>query len=265
MIAYDGTTDNNLRYIGANPNNYVYFNCTNYSSSDDDTCELWRIIGVFNENSHGRSGENLVKIIRNDVLEEAALGNYNLEESTLITNLNGNYLSQSGNYAINGITYSSRDMIEMVTWKTGDIAYQSSTPNIAYEGERGDYSVPGYPGKVDGKVALMYASDYGFATGGSSSVSRDVCLSQYMVNWYDNYIDCKTNNWLYDANGEDQLTITMNNSPQSVVGFGNRYSQYITYYYSNYSSSIRPSLYLKENVTIVGGDGTKENPYRLSL
>ena len=39
--------DNNIRYIGANPNNYVYFNCSDYNNQSDSTCEKWRIIGVF--------------------------------------------------------------------------------------------------------------------------------------------------------------------------------------------------------------------------
>ena len=64
--------DNNVRYIGANPSNYVYFNCSDYNNPTADTCELWRIIGVFNNvtKSDG-SKENLVKIIRAD-----SLGNY---------------------------------------------------------------------------------------------------------------------------------------------------------------------------------------------
>ena len=64
--------DNNIRYIGKDPNNYVYFNCSDYSNPTADTCELWRIIGVFNNvtKSDGTK-ENLVKIIRND-----SLGNY---------------------------------------------------------------------------------------------------------------------------------------------------------------------------------------------
>ena len=41
-LAYDETVDNNLRYIGANPNNYVSFNV-----------ELWRIIGVMNNIDDG--------------------------------------------------------------------------------------------------------------------------------------------------------------------------------------------------------------------
>ena len=45
-----GTEDNNLRYIGNKPNNYIYFNCstTDENEMNDTTCEKWRIVGVFN-------------------------------------------------------------------------------------------------------------------------------------------------------------------------------------------------------------------------
>ena len=58
-LAYDGTTDNNLRYIGANPNNYVTFNN-----------ELWRIIGWMNHVDDGSQASSL-KIIRG-----SSIGNY---------------------------------------------------------------------------------------------------------------------------------------------------------------------------------------------
>jgi len=46
-LLYDETIDNNLRYVGASPNNYVLFND-----------ELWRVIGVMNnvEDESGESG-----------------------------------------------------------------------------------------------------------------------------------------------------------------------------------------------------------------
>ena len=44
----DNTVDENIRYYGSNPNNYVSFNN-----------ELWRIIGVFGNN---------VKLVRKDIL-----------------------------------------------------------------------------------------------------------------------------------------------------------------------------------------------------
>ena len=54
----DATTDNNLRYVGSNPNNYVEFNG-----------ELWRIIGVMNnvKTSTGTT-TTLLKIKRAEVL-----------------------------------------------------------------------------------------------------------------------------------------------------------------------------------------------------
>ena len=61
--------DNNIRYIGANPNNYVYFNCGDYNNQSDSTCEKWRIIGVFkNMTKSDGTKEDLIKIIRADSL-----------------------------------------------------------------------------------------------------------------------------------------------------------------------------------------------------
>ena len=72
QIATDDA-DNNIRYIGANPNNYVYFNCSDYSNQSDSTCEKWRIIGIFkNITKEDGSKANLVKIIRDDSLESIA-------------------------------------------------------------------------------------------------------------------------------------------------------------------------------------------------
>ena len=64
--------DNNIRYIGADPSNYVYFNCSDYSNQSDSTCEKWRIIGVFkNMTKEDGSQADLVKIVR-----ESSLGGF---------------------------------------------------------------------------------------------------------------------------------------------------------------------------------------------
>ena len=74
QIALDDP-DNNIRYIGANPNNYVYFNCSDYSNQSDSTCEKWRIIGVFkNVTKEDGTKEDLVKIVKDD-----SLGNISLD------------------------------------------------------------------------------------------------------------------------------------------------------------------------------------------
>ena len=86
MFATDDP-DNNIRYIGKDPSNYVYFNCSDYNNPTADTCELWRIIGVFNNvtKSDG-SKENLVKIIRAD-----SLGNYSWDNKDTSTGAETKY------------------------------------------------------------------------------------------------------------------------------------------------------------------------------
>ena len=74
-------TAGNIRYYGASPNNYIYFNCSDYNNQTSSTCETWRIIGVFDGN---------VKIMRNENIGIMAYDNDN-EDTYLqsIANDNG--------------------------------------------------------------------------------------------------------------------------------------------------------------------------------
>ena len=70
--------DSNIRYIGKDPNNYVYFNCDDYSNQSDSTCEKWRIIGIFkNITKEDGSQTNLVKVVR-----ESSLGSFSWDYKT---------------------------------------------------------------------------------------------------------------------------------------------------------------------------------------
>ena len=270
MLAYDGTVDNNLRYIGADPNNYVYFNCDDYDSPSNSTCELWRIIGIFNENSHGISGEKLVKLIRNDsigVLNWDDAGTNNWRTASLQKTLNGDYLNGSGSYASNGIKNDiTRNMIANVTWKLGGTAnYTSASNGLAshwYGYERGTTVYSRRPTTWQGKIALMYPSDYGYATSGGSTTNREACLAKELFNW-DSYSDCKSNDWLF--NNTSQWTLTPNSRYSYGVFLVNDTGYGINYYYANYSYGVRPSVYLTSNVNISGGDGTMNNPYTLKV
>ena len=65
-------TAGNIRYYGANPNNYIYFNCDDYSNQTSSTCEVWRIIGVF---------DGKIKIVRS-----SSIGSYSWDTSASSTN-----------------------------------------------------------------------------------------------------------------------------------------------------------------------------------
>ena len=268
ILAYDGTEDNNLRYIGADPDNYVYFNCSDYANPSSSTCELWRIIGIFDENSHGISGEKLIKIIKYDL--DDVLNRYGLawdsdnvnnwSTSSLQDTLNGDYLNRTGDYNSTGITAATRDMIETVTWKLGGRSNANATAATFYTAERGTTVYSGRPTTWPGKIALIYPSDYGYATSGGST-GRDTCLSYTLNNWR-NYSNCYNNDWLYTRAYYWTLTPNSRNSNSvfSVLSNGS-----VDDYRVNNSYGVLPSLYLTPDVSITGGTGTEANPDTLSL
>ncbi len=266
MLAYDETADNNLRYIGANPNNYVYFNCDDYNNPSSSTCELWRIIGIFNENSHGISGEKLIKIIRSNSLGNIAWDDANTNNwstASLQKTLNGDYLNGKGTYASTGIKNdTTRNMIANIIWKLGGHPTHEATSTAFYTSERGTTVYSGRPTTWQGKVALMYPSDYGYATTGGTVTNREVCLATDLNGWAA-YSDCYNNSWLY-SNIDNIWTLTPKSSENDEVfaTFTDALFYYQSANYTNYA--IYPSLYLSLEVSITGGDGTQSNPYTLS-
>ena len=94
--------DNNIRYIGANPNNYVYFNCDDYNNQTSDTCELWRIIGVFNniEKEDGTK-ENLIKIVRNENIGAYAWDNKDTTSGAETDHGSNDWTTARLNYLLN--------------------------------------------------------------------------------------------------------------------------------------------------------------------
>ncbi|MDD4187807.1 MAG: DUF6273 domain-containing protein [Bacilli bacterium] len=229
--------ENGYRYEGIDPNNYVTFNN-----------ETWRIIGVFDDYTHGITGENLVKLIKAD-----SIGNYawdsgsvnNWNTSSLKTYLNGDYYTS--------INQASKSLIENVTWKLGGLEEFDSPVSIFYVAERGTTVYSGNPTTEKGYVGLMYPSDYAYASL-SSTCARTTNLSAY------NKPGCYNQNWLYLGTSEWTITPHSGYSDSAFlvfsVGIG---------YDSNtfYSAGVRPSLYLKSSTTIIDGNGTADNPYVL--
>ena len=257
--------DNNIRYIGAEPNNYVYFNCSDYSNQNDSTCEKWRIIGVFkNITKENGSKEDLAKIIRDDSLGDIKwdFSVSDWTKASLQTTLNGTYYN--GTYTTGAFKNdSTRNAIESVVWNLGGIStFNDLTASMFYENERGTTVYNGRPTTWTGKIAIMYPSDYGYATSGNSTTDRTTCLAKELYNW-NSASDCYSNDYLYKAS-YSQWTLTPGSSYSyhatlvDMDGYVHGFSVRITY-------GVRPATFLKSNISIANGDGTSSSPYQLKL
>ena len=181
--------------------------------------------------------------------------------ASLSESLNGSYLNGSSLGSGKGITKATKDMIATVTWKLGGVDSFSNTTSTFYTAERGtDVYSSSKPTEWKGKIALIYPSDYGYATNGGST-GRDTCLSYTLNNWR-NYSNCYNNDWLYTRAYYWTLTPNSRNSNSvfSVLSNGS-----VDDYRVNNSYGVLPSLYLTPDVSITGGTGTEANPDTLSL
>ncbi len=284
-------TAGNIRYYGASPNNYVYFNCDSYPSTN---CELWRIIGVF---------DGKIKLMRNstigsyswDTSASAVNSGYGVNEwsqADLMKLLNPGhesesvggslyYNSKSGtcysgqsnatkscNFTSTGIKNDvTRNMIAETTWNLGWWDTSSIYSNVMYEKERGTTVISNPSDGITrtttwtGKIALPYPSDYGYAT----DLSK---CSQVLYNYAsstDSYA-CRSNDWMYPILGtsnwgrlltpvSDYADVAFDVNSMSYVNSGHRVCN---------AYGVAPVLYLGSDQDIVSGDGLQSNPYKLT-
>ena len=247
------------RYRGASPKNYVTFNN-----------ETWRILGVFPTDDGTGNIENRIKLIK-----DQSIGNYqwnttqvtstssynNWTGATLMKYLNATYYNSL-------INNNSIDMVDDVKYYLGgykDVI--TPTPITIYEFERkingsGTYFFGTNPTNWIGKVALMTASDYGYAT--------ENCEDKLLYNsdTTKGIIGCNSTNWLYNIKTNEWLlnqyanSSTANTSVYYILNNGQIHGIGSSI---NNSFSTRPVLYLKPEVMIESGDGTSSNPYKLSF
>ena len=133
-------------------------------------------------------------------------------------------------------------MIQMIYTEKGKIVYQKANDGIERQ-----TAWKGY-------VALMYPSDYGYA-------AAKTCKSNlFDYNQDDNCVI--TGNWLYNG-GEAEWLITPDSDDADCAWY---FTDYVSLGDSTTNHNVvRPTLYLKSNVKITGGDGTKDVPYELSM
>ena len=277
---------NNIRYYGASPNNYIYFNCSNYSNQSSSTCETWRIIGVF---------DGKIKLIRNESIGEYSWDNKNVStgaendygkndwtDARLMKLLNPGYESKttggslyynakSGNcysgqsnatkacnFTSTGIkNATTRNLISDTIYYLGGHNSFSVYPNQIYEKERGTTVYSGRPTEWTGKIALAYPSDYGYAA--------DLGKCSQNLNNYNNST-CTSNNWMKAIVAPNYGWLL---TPRSGIA-SNVWYVYSSggVYYNSYvynASGVAPVLFLNSDANVKSGTGTSSDPYQISV
>ena len=263
-LKIDNTSDENMRYYGSNPNNYVIFNN-----------ELWRIIGVFGNN---------VKLIRKDSLgrfswdssESNVNGGWGVNEwsqSALKNYLNTMYYGGTSVTCYNGqnkkevtcpankLDNTSKSLIDNYTWNTGAIELGKASDTLAfYKDERGNLTGLINNDTVErtttwpGYIGLPYATDWAYASG------NDICEVNMRSKDSSNKYICLNDNWM--SKGEEYWTLSPRASNVNGIWM---VSNFVSVWSNSASSpyALHPSIYLKNNVQIISGTGTSSDPYIL--
>ena len=293
------TTDldgGNIRYYGASPNNYIYFNCSDYSNQTSSTCETWRIIGVFDgklklirgsqigkyswdnkntstgaENDAGKNDwttARLMKLLNPSNYYKVDSNDNNLGQSLYYNSASGKCYSGQNNATVDcdftstGIKNAeTRNMIAETTYNLGGWNSNSVYSNQIYEYERGTTVYSGRPTTWKGKIALAYPSDYGYAA------DLNQCKDKTLYD-YDNRT-CTSNNWMkaiITNNGSNTGWLLTPNSGNSYYAWYVDSVGYVSNYSIAYSAfGAVPVLSLSSELGIEsGGDGSSSKPYKLS-
>lgn len=259
------------RFTGDNSltkNNYVYFNCSDTSDQSASTCSLYRIIGKFTvENGYGVF-ENRLKLISVEEIKAPAPnagkwdanGSNDWTKSSLKDYLNTTFYAS--------INEKYRALIGDTKYYLGGAPNANVTRSQMYNYERkasNDTINYYHPYNEDstywiGKVALPYASDFGYATEKASCDS--VNLSNYNT---DESVNGCGNNWIWriDYSPSPSWLITQVSSKYNDAYYIDNTGMSESASVSGSDEPAHPVFYLTSTAEIVGGDGSIGNPYKL--
>ena len=270
-------------------NNYIYFNCSDYSNQSSSTCETWRIIGVF---------DGKVKIMRGSQIGSyswdssasdinSGVGVNKWSQADLMKLLNSGYDSESVGGSLywnakSGTCYSgeknattscnftstglkndtTRNMIAETTYYTRGHNDNNIYVDAMYDKERvsGTVYVSASPLTWTGKVAIPYPSDYGYAT--------DLSLCQKQLGYYHD-ATCTANNWMLNIvtnnGGNYGWLLTQNSNGPGIAwrvyssgGVDSSSFAYLAF-------GVVPVLYLDSKLVIGSGSGSSSAPYQLTV
>ncbi len=298
-----GINAGNIRYYGASPNNYIYFNCSDYSNQSSSTCETWRIIGVF---------DGKVKLIRNKSIGKmeydndkedtylqsiastegnnntAELLNYNINDEETIIKLapeqtggkgQNDYSKSSlqkilNNYYYNSLKYTGNSTYNFASTGIKNDTTRNMIADITYNLGGQNYTEV-YPNQI-------YTNERGTAvpSGNATTWTGKIAIPYLSDYGYatdlskcqkqlDSYNDttCALNNWVKNVitNNGTILWVLAPDCSSNVTWYVSSSGSIVTYGDQSESHSITPVLYLNSKLTIKSGTGSSSTPYQLSL
>ena len=290
----------NIRYYGANPNNYIYFNCSDYSNQSSSTCETWRIIGVF---------DGKIKIMRNEIIgsisydddrertylqsivrdnngnnSRVELLKYNISDENIIIKLapspegtESNDYSKSSlqkilnNYYYNGLTYTGASTYDFTSTGFKNDATRNLAANITYNLGGWSSSLV-YPNQIYSyeRGKTVYSGNATTWTGkiavpypSDYGYAADLSLCQKRLNSYGDA------NWMKNIITNNGANYGWLLTPYSG---GANYAWYVHLggpvgdeYSASAANGVAPVLYLDSKLVIGSGSGTNSSPYQLSV
>ena len=300
------------RYQGGNPNNYITFN---------EEEGVWRIIGIFEVETLNSDGtytkERKAKLIRNSIsidnpyflpswnycLASTTMANDNNDDKNgtcdladnqnvndwtkalLQKNLNsGEFYNNERTHLSSGLTDTSKELISTTKWYLGNANINSNVVDI-YKAERGSKVESGNQTIWNGKVALMYPSDYMYASENCTSISGSSFSTCTSDNWLDNGYNTHSKYWtlnspissttlaLVEKHSKTKFMVVDDPDKQrfyspAIIIVGNKDISYNKIRSSGFGGDcfdteieIRPVVYLSSNVEYESGNGTSSNPF----
>ena len=296
---YDGTGEiREYRYSGTTVNNYVYFNCKdtdgtyNYGDTNYDyanNCEIWRIVGIFDDD-----GQEKIKLVKNEILTADVLSESYVIDGTTYTIANGSmnntvywnseligtnysdwktaglqyYLNTESDEAetsnagyLSFLSSSTKRLLSNATYYLGNVSPSKNTSEMYLE-ERDENNIwTGNQATWLGLVGLLYPSDYGYSYDSES--------------WTTNINTVETSNsWMYNRFNESTVEGVWFLSPSSelslnVIEFEMRYDNAMYSETPNPDMSdfnfagneVYPTVHLTPAAKLLKGTGTDTDPY----
>ena len=228
-------------FTGANPNNYITFN--------DETAG-WRILSV--------ECDGTIKIMKNE-----SIGSIKWDNSSSVSTVANNNWTRPASLNTylnteyyNSIIDNSQQQITKHNFNIGVTSKQDSNLSDTITNESSK--------KWSGNIGLISISEYIRANSNKNNCGT-ILLNNVNVK------TCIETNWIYmlvQNRGYFASTITANiDENTDILGFSTfpGAGGSVSSYYSGDTSLTIPTLYLKSEIQIIRGTGTKSDPYELSL